>query len=167
MKPSINGSAHNSPIIIQGENALTNEIIRKFMMEKKKSAAISEEAVKSSLKKMKKDTEFSEDQKIDGKVEVSVQQSISSYESIRSAIGYIYKMCRIQMPQHIQDHLRIFIAGKIRSGLKEREERGRTISEGKRPLSQQAYELLAKTMFYSKKKSMYLLVSSLSLIGHI
>ena len=57
------------------------------------------------------------------------------------------------MPQHIQDHLRIFIAGKRRSGLKEKEELGLTISEGKRPLSQQAYELLAKTMFYSEKKS--------------
>ena len=35
MKPSINGSAHNSPIIIQGDNALTYETIREFMMEKK------------------------------------------------------------------------------------------------------------------------------------
>ena len=152
MKPSISGSTHNSPIVIQGENALTYEVIREFMMEKKKSAVISEETVKSFLKKMKKDTNVSEEQKIDGKVEVSVQQSISSYESIRSAIGYIYKMCRIQMPQHMQDHLRIFIAGKRRAGIKEKEELGLTITEGKRPLSQQAYELLAKTMFFSERK---------------
>ena len=46
------------------------------MEEKKISAVISEETVKSFLKKMKNDTAFSEDQKIDGKVEVSVQQSI-------------------------------------------------------------------------------------------
>ena len=103
---------------------------------------------------MKKDIEIldAERNSLHGKVEVNVQQSISSYESIRSAIGYIYKMSRISMPQHMQDHLRIFIAGKRRAGIKEKEELGLTINEGKKPLSQDAYELISKTFFFSEKK---------------
>ena len=51
----------------------------------------------------------------DGKVEVAVQQSISSYKSIRSAISYIYRMCRVPMPKLMQDHLRMLLAGKRRA----------------------------------------------------
>ena len=85
-----------------------------------------------------------------GKAEVSVQQSISSYKTIRSSIGYIYKMARVPMPQYMRDHLKIFIARKRMAGLKEKEALGLTISEGKKPLSQEGYELIAKTFFFSE-----------------
>ena len=104
---------------------------------------------------MKKDSNLDlnvEEYVNDEKIEVSVQQSISSYESIRSSIGYIYKMCRIPMPKQMQNNLKMLLAGKRRAGLKEKEQLGLTITEGKRPLSQEAYELLAKTLFFSEKK---------------
>ena len=155
MKPSMNGCAHYSPVVIQGENELTYETIREFMMERKKSAVINEETVKAFLKQVKKNSYsdfYGEEYVNDGKVEVTVQQSMSSYESVRSSIGYIYKMCRIPMPKEMRDNLKMLIAGKRRAGLKEKEGLGLSIVEGKRPLSQEAYELLAKTLFFSEKK---------------
>ena len=64
--------------------------------------------MKAFLKKVKKDSNLdlnAEEYVNDGKIEVSVQQSISSYESIRSSIGYIYKMCRIPIAKQMQDNL--------------------------------------------------------------
>ena len=61
-------------------------------------------------------------------------------------------MCRVPMPKQMQDNLKMLLAGKRRAGLKEKEGLGLSITEGKRPLSQEAYELLAKTLFFSEKK---------------
>jgi len=56
MKPLMKGSVHNSPIFIEGggENKLSYETIREFMMGRKKSVTISEETVTPILKKVKK-----------------------------------------------------------------------------------------------------------------
>ena len=51
MQPSINGSPHNSPIIITGRNQLTYKTIRSFMMDFKKNIDIQEETVKTYMKK--------------------------------------------------------------------------------------------------------------------
>jgi len=88
----------------------------------------------------------------DGKVKVAVQQSISSYESIRSSINYIFRMCQVHMPKLMQDNLKMLLARKRRVGLKEKQGLGLSITEGKKTLSQEAYELLAKTLFHSEKK---------------
>ena len=61
-------------------------------------------------------------------------------------------MCRVPMPKLMQDNLKMLLSGKRRADLKEKEGLGLSITEGKRPLSQEAFELLAKTLFYREKK---------------
>jgi len=165
IKPSMNRLVHNSLIVIEGggENELSYTAIREFSMgSRKKSVVINEETVTLFLKKMKKNdnsAHFNQEEYVnDGKVEVAAQQSISSYESIRSSIGLIYKMGQVPMPKLMQDNLKMLLSGKRRAGLEEKEGFGLSITEDKRPLSQEAYELLAKTLFLMRKRNIFLLM---------
>ena len=56
VKPPMNGSVHNSPIVIEGggENEVSYETIREYIMGRKKSVAINEETVTAFFKKVKK-----------------------------------------------------------------------------------------------------------------
>ena len=154
MKPAISGAPHHSPIIIAGEDALTYDSIRDFMMGRKKSVSIRGETVKEYMKKVNKNPIEFTDNHFDeqGKVGVSVQQSQSSYEGIRSAVAWIYKMARTPMPETMRSHLSVFIAGKQRTGLKEKENLGLSLSDGKKALGREAFELIAKTLFVSEQK---------------
>ena len=154
MKPAISGAPHHSPIIIAGEDALTYDSIRDFMMGRRKSVSIRGETVKEYMKKINKNPIEFTDNHFDeqGKVGVSVQQSQSSHEGIRSAVAWVYKMTRTPMPETMRSHLSVFIAGKQRTGLKEKENLGLSLSEGKKALGREAFELIAKTLFVSEQK---------------
>ena len=46
-----------------------------------------------------------------GKVRVQVYRSISLFNSIRSAISFVYKRARVPQPEDMSNELRIFISG--------------------------------------------------------
>ena len=81
-------------------------------------------------------------------VQVEVQQSESSYQGIRSAISYIYKIAQVPMPEIMKGHLKNFLAGKRRTGLKEKQNLGLKIQEGKREMTLDVYEMIAKRLFF-------------------
>ena len=138
MKPSILGSAHGSPIITQGRNAIYYDTIREFMMYKTNHVMIAEGTANDYLRKLgKNDVKITSDHvDVDGKVLVSVQQSQSTYEGIRSALSWVYKMAHMEMPSEISHHPSVFIAGKQRTGIKEKENLGLSLTEGKKAMSQ-------------------------------
>ena len=154
MKPSINRSAYVSPFIIEGDNQITYEMILNFMLLKKNIVLIKTETAHKYMQTIKKEVaEFDDEAIFDhDKIDVEVQQSESAYQGVRSAIGYVYKMACVRMPDYMVDHLRKFIAGKRRTGLKEKQHLGLKITEGKRAMSFEAYELIAKYLFHSGKK---------------
>ena len=108
------------------------------MMYKTNHVTIAEEAANDYLQKLgKNDVEITSDHvDVDGKVLVSVQQSQSTYEGIRSALSWVYKMAHMEMPSEISHHLSVFLAGKQRTGIKEKENLGLSLTEGKKAMSQ-------------------------------
>jgi len=118
---------------------------------RKKSVSISEETVTAFLKKVKKNdisADYNQEEYVnDRKVKVAVQQSISSCESIRSAISYIYRMCQVPIPKLMQDNLRMVLAGKRRAGIKEKEGLGLSITEGKNPFCKKHMNCLHNIIF--------------------
>ena len=94
---------------------------RDFMFMKKNIVSIKTETAHKCMQTMKKEVPGFDDEAIfdHDKIDVEVQQSESAYQGVRSAIGYVYKMACVQMPDYMVDRLRKFIAGKRRTGLKE------------------------------------------------
>jgi len=158
-------SVHNSPIVIEGggENEqLSYKTIREFMMCRKKSVTISEETVTFFLKKVKKNdisADYNQEEYVnDGKVKVAVQQSISSYESIRSAISYVYRMYRVPIPKLMQDNLlRMILAGKRRAGIKKKGLDYQSL-KAKIPFRKKHMNCLQKHYFLVRKRSIFLVM---------
>ena len=75
-----------------------------------------------------------------------VHQSSSQYGGIRSAINNVNILTRVQMPEIIKRELSIFIAGRERTVIAEKKMLRLKITEGKRPISLEASDLLAKTI---------------------
>ena len=123
------------------------------MVTKRKTIAINQNVAITAMKK--NDTDFvglvSSDV-VDGNVLALVQQSASQYEGIRSAVAYLYKATRIFMPKDMSKRLSNFIAGQRRTGVKEKQDLGLVIEEGKKPLTFNCYEAISKQLFYSDNK---------------
>ena len=110
MKPSPDGSL--CPIKITGENCLNYDIIITFMCVKKKAILLDNDCVEHYAKKTKNKTAIGDDHFHEEKVKVLIQQSLSSYEHIRSFIGYMFKVNRVTWSQDDRDKFSIFIAEK-------------------------------------------------------
>jgi len=89
-------------------------------MLKKNVLLLEKERTETYIKQTKKTGEVDDGHMMDGKVKVLTQQSLSSYEGVRSALGYIYKVTRVRMPIDMTEKLKVFIAGKRRSTLAEK-----------------------------------------------
>ena len=142
---------HRSPIRLTGENSLTYEIIRQYMMLKKKVVLLDKDCVDDYAKSNKNENQVGEEHMHDEKVKVLVQQSISSYQHIRSFIKYLYRATGVSCPLEISNKLSTFIAGKKRVIRKEKQNLGLTITEGKKALSKEGYHLFAKYFFTSSQ----------------
>ena len=152
MKPSFEGAPHNCPIRIDGEVQLNYYVVRDYMMLKKNVLLLEKERTETYIKQTKKTGEVDDGHMMDGKVKVLTQQSLSSYEGVRSALGYIYKVTRVRMPIDMTEKLKVFIAGKRRSTLAEKQHLGLELTAGKKPMTRETYELLAKYFFFSGEK---------------
>lgn len=153
------GDQHNSPIKIDGDGMITYGIIRDYMCTKKNVVLAEKSAAEKYLSNIGKEdreeydiTIDDDDVDEDGMVKIYTHQSSSQYSGIRSGIAYLYKLACIKMPEEISSRLSKYIAGMDRTILIEKEQLGLSLSEGKKPMSVEAYELLAETLFHSKDK---------------
>ena len=86
---------------------------------------------------------------IDEKVKCMIHQSSYQYGGIRSTINHVYILARVKIPERMKRELSTFIAGMERTVTVEKQMLGLDISEGKNPISLEAYEILANTLFES------------------
>ena len=159
MKPSQHqGGTHQCPFKIEGENAISYEIVRDFMMGKYNTTFVDRSSAEEYLRATSSvenniNAVITDDMvNDDGKVLVQVQQSTAVYEGIRSAITHVFTLCRVPMPEEMRKNLSTLVAGFERSGASETQALGMQINKGKKPMSLEAYELLSKELFQSGKK---------------
>lgn len=153
------GDKHNSPIKIDGDGMITYSIIKDYMTTKKNIVIAERGCAEKYLAKIGKEAREEYDITIDdddvdenGMVKIYTHQSSSQYSGIRSGIAYLYKLACIKMPDDLSSRLSKYIAGMDRTILTEKEQLGLSLSEGKKPMSVDAFELLAETLFRSKDK---------------
>ena len=77
--------------------------------------------------------------------------SNAHYGGIRSALMDIYRVADYEMDDQFRTKLGILIGGMKRTATQKRVEEGTVLDEGKKPMSKEAYELIAKYLFCSDK----------------
>ena len=122
------------------------------MMSKKVLKIIDPDVAEAALKQLDNEVEINQTDVVDGKVSVYVMQSTANYEGIRAAVAYFYRMAGIKMPMEMTRKFKQYMAGQKRTGLKEKQDLGLEIMEGKKSLSFERCELIAKQMFVSGNK---------------
>ena len=110
------------------------------------------DSAKSYIKQTKLNSKIDKKHVVDGKVLVSTQQSQSQYDGIRSAIVLLYTLTHIAVPSDFDKEMKTYIAGLQQTGIKEKQQLGLKLSEGKKPITQAAFKFLAKSLFISDKK---------------
>ena len=121
-----------SPIKIIGNNALNYEAVQDFMMSKKAVKTINSNVAESALKKIPNTVEMNEGDVVNGKVCAYVMQSHTIYSGIRSAVAYLYRRVGLPMPTEMTRKFKEYISGQKRTGLKEKQDLGLEIKEGKK-----------------------------------
>ncbi len=88
IQPARNGKAHNSPIKIDGEGAITYEVVRDFMRTKTNKVLVDRRVAEKYLAAIGSDEENTEEMVNNetGKVYVSLYQSFSTFSAIHSLI---------------------------------------------------------------------------------
>lgn len=151
IEPARDGSPHNSPFKIDGDGALNYSVIRDYMYTKFNVVEVDHDSAVTYLRAIDKGEDVSRMQTTaDGKVRLQIYQSGSQFSAIRSAIGYVYKSARVSQPEEMTKELGLFIKGMSRVIAAAKNHLGLKIIEGKDAMTFEAYELLAKTLFYSK-----------------
>ena len=85
----------------------------------------------------------------EGNVRVILNQSYSQFSGTRSALAYLFKRASITRPPETIKEMEKFMAGIKRTTSNEKRALGLNISEGKKPMSKDAYGLIAKFLFTS------------------
>lgn len=153
------GEDHKSPIIIEGEGMITYELIRDYMSTKKNEVYVEKAAAHEYMKEISKDISDDpividdDDVNEEGFVKCLVHQSSSQYSGIRSGISYVYKLANLPFPTELSRNLSKYISGIDRTIVKAKEKLGLSITEGKKPMSEDAFEELAGVLFRSDRKS--------------
>lgn len=152
VRPQRKGKPHNSPINIEGKNAISYFVIRDYMSSKFNEVWVDKDSAEEYIRSSNSKQKIKKSDIIDGKVLVSTQQSQSQYDGIRSAVVSLYKLTHIQIPNEFSREMTGYIAGLQQTGIEEKQKLGLKLSEGKKPITREGYEFLAKTLFYSDKK---------------
>ena len=77
-------------------------------------------------------------------------QSKSQYNGIRSALAYLFTLARVQQPTTLTDEMSTFLKGLDRTIVYEKEKLGLKLIAGKKPLTFEAFSMLAKELFMPK-----------------
>ena len=151
IQPSREGAHHNCPVKIEGEGALNYKIISNYMMTKAKVVTVDQDSALAYMKEIGK-----LNPKISPKMEapnnklcLQVFQNVSTVSAVRSAVAYMYKRARIDQPEAMKNEMSLFVNGMKRCEKGAKTHIGLKITEGKEPLSVEAFEFLAKKLFYS------------------
>jgi hypothetical protein len=89
--PATNQRPHNSPIKIDGEGAITYELVRDFMRTKTNNVKVDRNVAQKYLDEIDNGetiTDVMVDE-VTGKVTLSLYQSYSTFSAIRSLISYL------------------------------------------------------------------------------
>ena len=103
--PAREGAPHNSPFKIDGNDALTYEVIRDYMSTKYYVVEVEKEA---AIKYRETSEQVTNQMKTGPrKVKVEAYQSESTFSAIRSAVAYVYKTARVAIPDDMSRELSI------------------------------------------------------------
>ena len=106
--PAREGAPHNSPFKIDGNDALTYEVIRDYMITKYNVVEVEKEAA-IKFREIGTSEQVTNQMKTGPrKVNVEVYQSESTFSAIRSAVAYVYKTARVAIPDNMSRELSIF-----------------------------------------------------------
>ncbi len=95
------GDHHNSPIKIDGEGAITYEIVRNFMETMTNTVKVDRGLEEKYLEAIGSGEAVITDDMVDdatGKVDLSLYQSYSTFSAIGNAISYLFKLAGIERP---------------------------------------------------------------------
>ena len=140
----------NTPIHLSGPHAIEYEDIARYMGTKRRVVSVDPDLANRLA--AEEGAAVINRAGNRGKVRVAVRLSDSSYSAVQSAISFLYRQCGLERPTEIKDGLALYCKGSKRKGRQLKQSLGLVISEGKKPMSKEVYELLAKKMFSSKKK---------------
>ncbi|GFH55956.1 hypothetical protein CTEN210_12433 [Chaetoceros tenuissimus] len=143
-------SDYRCPVKLVGDGAINYRTIENYMSQKFNPTYVSKSSAVQYLRENSLSTEIpAEYINEGGQVRVQIQQSPEAYNGIRSAIVHMYNQCRVEMPADMKKDLSIFIAGIDRTGANQAQKLGLKIGHGKKPMSFEAYEMIAKHLFQS------------------
>jgi len=141
---------HNCPIKIDGDGAIKYQNIRDYMLSKKNLVKVNKQLARQ-YKAVDGEEEAEIDDGNEETVDAYVLQSASSYEGVRSAIAYLYRISKVERPAELQSQMSQLLAGSKRTGRKEKQGLALKISEGKKRMTKEVYSFIAKKLFESDK----------------
>ena len=111
----VTGNEYYCPIKLDGVNGLNYEALRDYMMSKKVVKVINRDVAETALKKMPNSAQITEANVANGKVNAFVMQASSNYETIRSAVTYLYKRAGVEVPKEMARNFKKYISGQKRT----------------------------------------------------
>ena len=154
VQPAREGQHHNSPIKLDGEGAITYEVVRNFMETKSNTVLADRGSAEKYLADINNGVTIRDDM-IDpetGKVRLVIYQSTSQYSAIRSSIAYLFKLAGVERPSKYVADMAKFMGGMKRIVQAAKQHLGLKITEGKVGMPFDVYERAAMNLFFSPEK---------------
>jgi hypothetical protein len=154
IRPATANVPLNSPIKLQGEGALSYEIVRDFMETKTNFVKVDRAVAEKYLAHIEKGGAISEDMvdPVTGRVTLRIYQSYSTFSTIRSAMSYLFKLAGVERPKKYNTSMSKYMGGMKRVTQAAKQHLGLKLTEGKEAMSIGVYNKVAKRLFYSNKK---------------
>jgi hypothetical protein len=86
------------------------------------------------------------------KVEVLIPLSMSTYTNIRSSVAFLYRECKVPMPQDMTNSLSKYMKGTKRMSRKMKQTLSLKISEGKKVMTREVYYFISRLFMESSRK---------------
>mmetsp|Transcript_5168 Transcript_5168/g.8737 ORF Transcript_5168/g.8737 Transcript_5168/m.8737 type:complete len:863 (-) Transcript_5168:24-2612(-) len=151
IKPLRDGQHHNSFLKIDGDDTLDYDTVVEYMTTKFNVVEVERSCAEKYMKALKLTDPITPEMVVDdGRVRLKVFQSMEQYNGIRSAIGWVYKIARVEMP--FAQELGIYIKGITRHIAAAKQHLGLKLTKGKAVMKPQAYEMIAEHLFKSGEK---------------
>ena len=153
--PLRDGQHHNSFIKIDGDNSLDYDTVVEYMASKYNIVEVERSCAEKYMTEMKITDEITSDMVVEnGRVRLKVFQSIDQYNGIRSAVAWVYKVARVEMP--FAQELGTYIKGITRHVTAAKQHLGLKLTKGKAVLKPEAFELIAEHLFRSGQNVIFL-----------
>lgn len=152
--PATSQQPHNSPIKIDGEGAITYEIVQDFMQTKTNTGKVDRNVAQKYLNEIDNGDAITDDmvEEGTGKVTLFLYQSYSTFSAICSLISYLYKLAGVERPKPYITKMNKFMGGMKRITQAAKQHLGLKLTEGKLPMPLKVYNNIAKKLFFSGEK---------------